>query len=259
MCGAIQVRIGCRAEQSMPQTRCSFTSSAVTLMVKDAAGARFPVNYTVALFSDAISRGEKFTHMSKRGVKITEVHTLDEAMAVSSENGDYILRVLPNETLTDDVSKLKRNIHNVATGLEQQTTRAIERDAELNEMYGKLTALAGGHSIIFRKKNPDEKLPFELEVDGIVVNSVYLLANEVKQSPKEDDVVKLLERVRVLRTILSDPSSFVSEPFGCMALLSEITQVVPVMSGYNFMPQVVDKCREKGVHVMRTNGLGHSA
>ena len=190
--------------------------------------------------------------VSERGQSKKIVRTLAEAQQVVKVPGDFLELASNLDDLSNDVTNLRKN---ASSGLEQQTTRAIERDPALIELLGDLRALADGHSIVFI----DSSNKHVLEVDGLVINSVCVLVNECKQSPTVSDVESLISRVGVFKTILRNCRGHTSYPPECIHELDGITEVVPVLSGFNFLPEVMAKCRAEGVRVMQTNGIGYTA
>ena len=222
---------------------------AVTLTFKSKGGNPFPVTFTPSDFKTYVSVGRTVFHMTKDRSRKREIRTLDEAKSVAPP--DYLMLATPFDMVAD----LEGFTRNHASGLEQQTTRSISICPVFLEKYGSLTALAGGDSIIFYGPN-NLKL---LEADGLVKNSVCLLHNEAKHTPNEEDVDELLARTKLLEEILKDRGRVRrTSPPGIMEELAEITEVVSVLSGFFFKPDIVAKCRQHDITTFTTNGDGFS-
>ena len=129
------------------------------------------------------------------------------------------------------------------------TTLAI---ALCNDFLDPLILGCGG-SITF---SDDKKQ--RLEVDGLIVSTSIVQLNSVKHSPKVEDVESLLMDKTLLEHIIAHPSGFTTSPAGVLKAMEGITQVVPILSGYDFKPAVIAACQARGVRSMRPNGKDYS-
>ena len=96
-------------------------------------------------------------------------------------------------------------------------------------------------------------------MDGLVVNSAVVIFNEVKQTPTLVDVCMQAPRKTLLEHILSNPSAFTTKPRNCLDAVAGVTKVVPIISGYNFHPDVEAACTAAGVRCVKTNGSDYSS
>ena len=191
---------------------------------------------------------------SKDGKKKGAVRSLLDAQNLA--DGDVLMLVTPFDVMDERVGTLEGNVKNTSTGQEHATTQAIERCPAMRKQFGALHVINDGYPVVFY----DDKGEKALEADGLVVNSVVLLLNEVKHTPKLEDAHIQQGRARTLMDILSNPSAFSSEPVNCLPELARkgITDVRPVLSGYNFASSVETACVKEGVLVMKTNGSDYS-
>jgi len=188
--------------------------------------------------------------------RVREVRSLAEAIEAQAQaeaSGTYLFLNDPGDKLSEDVSKLNRGARNRATGIEQQTTKAVARDLKLAEELGPLKLLNEGRGVVFCAPDGEDIV----EVDGLVLNSTMLLVNEAKASPKEEDVSKFLAALGSLRAVLADPTSFRTRPPGILDDIGQGKQVVGIMSGFNFPPEVGRKCAKEGIRTVLTTGEGY--
>jgi hypothetical protein len=182
--------------------------------------------------------------------------TLEDAALAAADIHSVLLLESPTKFASaEDVNKFKSAINNRARAIEVKTTRSIGCNAVVKEKYGDLQLINHGESVKFYFKG--DKVAF-LECDGLIKTSVSALLNEVKASPKEEDVEDVLYRASKLELILIDPSRFVSEPPPVLQELNGVKRVVPFLSGCDFSPMLVNKCSLGGVHVVETNGSDYS-
>jgi len=166
----------------------------------------------------------------------------------------------PFDVIDERVSALEGNVKDTSTGQEHATTQAIARCETMRTQSGELHVVNDGHPVVFYDDNGEKAL----EADGLGVNSVVLLLNEVKHTPKLEDADAQQGCARTLGRILAayraKASAYSSEPAHCLPELAStgITSVRPVLSGYNFDPSVEAACVENGVVVMKTNGSDFS-
>ena len=227
---------------------------AVTLKLKSGGkrGSTMPATFSSAADFASFAATRDICLVSKDGLKKKIVRSLSDAQ--SDVAGDYLLLTAPFDSLEEDVSILKRNGKRMSSGQEQATTLAIVTSPALRAEFGDLCAIADGHGIVFY----DHEGNSTMEVDGLVKNSVVVLVNEAKNAPTVADVNEQRPRKALLELILSDPSKYTSSPSGCLEALAGITTVVPVLSGYHFLPEVETACKKAGVRVMKTNGSDYS-
>ena len=190
---------------------------------------------------------------SQRGVKKRAVMSLSDAQQLA--DGEFLMLSTPFDALDERIGQLDGHVKNSSGGHEHATTQAIARCAMMREQFGQLRVVNNGFPVTFNGKNGPV-----LEADGLVINSVVLLLNEVKHMPSIADARLQKGRARILLDILSDPSAYSSEPDHILPELvdTKLKSVQPVLSGYNFAPSVEAACMEEGVLVMKTNGSDYS-
>ena len=181
------------------------------------------------------------------GRKVRAVRSLSDAQNLA--DGEILMLCLSVEAR---ISTIEGHVRNTSKGQECATTQAIAQCPAMRKEFGALHVFNDGYPVVFY----DDRGVQVLEADGLVVNSVVLLLNEVKHTPTSEDASLQQGRARTLVGILSNPSAFSSEPAGCLPELARkgITDVRPVLSGYNFAPAVEEACVKAGVLVMKTNG-----
>jgi hypothetical protein len=233
--------------------------AAFTIMLKcggnSKRGVFVPFNFTSSEhFAKYASTHDVFVS-SKDGKKKGAVMSLSDAQRLST--GDFLMLSTPFDTLDEKIGILDGHVKNTSTGHEHATTQAIVRCEAMRKQFGELHVVNDGYPVVFSNDSNGEKV---LEADGLVVNSVVLLLNEVKHTPSLADASLQQTRARTLAAILSNPSAFSSEPADCLSELAckGITDVRPVLSGYNFASSVETACIKEGVWVMKTNGSDYS-
>lgn len=229
--------------------------TAVTLTLKSGGkhGSTVPHTFTSAAHFASFAATHDIFLVSKDGAKKKGVHSLADAR--SGEASDYLLLTAPFDSLEDDVSNLKRAGVNVSCGLERATTKAILTSPSLIAEFGELRSIADGQGVIFFDHSGKPRL----EVDGLVVNSAVVIVNEAKQTPTLADVSEQVPRKALLECILANPSEYTTKPPGCLNAMAGIAKVVPVISGYNFRPEVEAACQAAGVRSVKTNGRDYSS
>lgn len=66
-------------------------------------------------------------------------------------------------------------------------------DASARTEFGQLALVNNGEAVVFyRKVCPSKPI---LEVDGLLVNTDYVVLNETKQSPKPPDIGNVIEKL----------------------------------------------------------------
>jgi len=192
---------------------------------------------------------------SHDGRRKKAVFSLSDAQRLSP--GDFLVLSTPFDTLDEKIGILDGHVKNTSTGHEHATTQAIARCATMRKQFGELHVVNDGYPVVFYDDNNGEKV---LEADGLVKASMVLLLNEVKHTPSSSDASLQPTRAHTLAAILSNPLAFSSEPADCLPELARmgITDVRPVLSGYNFSSSVEEACGKAGVLVMKTNGSDYS-
>ena len=144
----------------------------------------------------------------------------------------------------------------VSSALKQTTTKAILTSPSLIAEFGELRSFADGQGIVFF----DDSDKFTLEVDGRVVSADVVILNEARQTPTLADVGMQVYRKALLKIILANSSAYRTKPPVGLELeaLGGITEVVPVISGYNFHPEVEAACKAAGVRCVKINGSDYS-
>jgi len=236
--------------------------TAVTLTLKCVSGKRsvfVPHNFTSSEHFAQFASTNRVYVASNDGRKKAAVLSLSDAQNLA--DGEFLMLLTPFEVMDERISNLEGNVKNTSTGHEHATTQAIAHCEKMRQQFGELHVVNDGYPVVFYDNNSGLAV---LEADGLVVNSVVLLLNEVKNTPKVSDVLTQQSRARTLEGILAayrvDPSAFSSEPANCLPELAGkgITDVRPVLSGYNFAPSVEAVCVKEEVLVMKTNGSDYS-
>ena len=176
--------------------------------------------------------------------------------AQSGVEGDYLLQTSPYGDLDEDVGNVERHRPNVSSEQKQATTRAIVSSPVLRAKFGDLRLLADGCPITFVDNSDKRKVA--VEADGIAVNSVVVILNEMRQAPGVADVSRLLGRAAVLERVLRNATLYTTDPPDVLTAMEGITKVVPVLSGYYFDASVVAECEAAGVLYMKTNGADYT-
>lgn len=228
---------------------------AVTLSLKSRGkhSTTIPYTFTSASHFESFAATHDICLVSKDGAKKKGVQSLADTQ--SGVAGDYLLLTAPFELLDEDVSNLKRAGKNMSGGLEQATTKAILTSQSLVTEFGKLRSIADGQGVVFFDHTGKPRL----EVDGLFINSSVVIVNEAKQTPTLEDVNEQAPRKALLEVILANPSAYTTMPPGCLDAIGGITEVIPVISGYNFRPEVEAACEAAGVRCVKTNGSDYSS
>ncbi len=261
----------------------------VTLQVRTISGELETLTFESEAAFDRVTQSCKLRHMQAVGEgakdrRISILTSLDDAVAASKDTSDgkYLLLDDPMDKLFDDVSSLKRAGKNHATGIEVQTTLAIAQDPVLREKLGELTVMnaAQGVKVIddvakvaYKKALAEHKkkvaqgeaeakdapkAEYEFECDGLVKNTTVLVVNEAKATASKESVDQVCQYVDRLRELLKRPSEFSTVPEHVLGEVEGLGDVVPVLSGFSFPPDVQKAAREKGVYVLRTTGEGYA-
>ena len=206
--------------------------------------------------------------VSKDGLPLMMVRTLAEALSGASD--DFLRLTAPFDALAEDVSNLNGYRKNASNGHERATMLAIARSAVLQREFGELCEVAKGESVVFQQGLP---LVDVMEVDGLVRNTDRVLLCSAKHAPTEHDVNEVVASAVRLERILKAPSSFTASTFEgpmtaagnyklapCKALeeMTGITQVTPILAGYDVKPPVLRACASVGLCVLVPNGTDYS-
>ena len=230
--------------------------SAVTLMIK--CGGRRGDLVSATFASPAEFESFAATHtiylVSKDDKKKKLVLSLTDAQ--SGVEGDYLLQTSPYGDLDEDVGNVERHRQNMSSEQKQATTQAIVASPVLRAKFGDLRLLADGCPITFVDNSDEPNVV--VEADGIAVNSVVVILNEMRQAPGVADVSRLLGRAAVLERVLRN-ATYTTDPPDVLTAMEGITKVVPVLSGYYFDASVVAECEAAGVLYMKANGADYSA
>ena len=207
-------------------------------------------------YTDWLKAGRNLVlHPLKEGIE-EHILTLEDAVAAMAETHSVLILESPTKFASaKDLNKLKSPINNRARAIEVKTTRSIGSNAVVKDKYGDMQLINHGESVKFYFMGDENAF---LECDGLIKTSVSALLNEVKASPKEEDLVDVLIRARKLEVILKDPSYFFSDPFSALQELNGVKRVVPFLSGCDFSSMLVDKCSLRGVNAVETNGSDYS-
>jgi len=210
-------------------------------------------------FQDFVA-GRKLQHRKMQDgkvVKLGTIKSLGEAFKASQAEGTYLVQ---GNSLREQVDGHEGFITNHASGIEQQTTRMIAsgKSEALEKLYGELSLVNEGESVTFIKRGTDDKY---LECDGLVKNSITVLLNEAKSAPQDEHIESLTNpkvgKVVKLEAVLNNPDQFTSIPAGAIKELQGLKHVVPVLSGFFFEHNIMQKAQNSGIHCVRTNGNGY--
>lgn len=135
-------------------------------------------------------------------------------------------------------------------------------DPELNRKYAPLTLVNGGRAVTFYHKDPRKLL---MEVDGLVVNSTVVLANECKSAldplhvlgdPTDKSAVKSMkERAAQLEKILALPQLYESDPPEAFAQCTG-KSVKAVASAFTVDREAEALCRSNGIELFKPQAQG---
>ena len=202
-------------------------------------------------------------HMTDDGTKARKVGQASSRVQALQANADalakgsktFLLNVGPYDKISEDVGKLRRGVTNLASGLEQQTTKALVMDASARTEFGQLALVNNGEAVVFYSKVCPSK-PI-LEVDGLLVNTDYVVLNETKQSPKPSDIENVIEKFDKLERILGDPDTYSTKPVFVMEELRKFDKVRVVLSGYHYPESLVDMCKQAQppIYALRTMAM----
>jgi len=185
--------------------------------------------------------------------RLSAITSLAEAVSASQQDGTFLLLDNPADELREDVSALKGGEKNRATGLEQQTTKALVSDATFQREFGNLSLVNGGEPVEIKVAG-DSNVAFE--VDGLVRNGWQLLLNSAKGTPTEGDVTEVRDTASRLREVLQNPSNYETLPESALSEFEGLREVVPVLSGYCFADSVKQVAESRGVRWVHTDGKG---
>jgi hypothetical protein len=194
-------------------------------------------------------------------VTVSGVTTLQQAVAVGEQIGDYLLGTDAAYILADDVSNLKSYRENTSHGFADESNKAITYSKELQQEYGDLLVLNGGRHVVFHDKASKRAY---VECDGLFAASRgALLLNEGKTHFRVDDVVSLAGRlgalgpsaVEKLERVIASPSAYYSDPGGIMTSIAG-RKVVLVASSPSFSQEAERECHLAGVCTQFRSGTG---
>jgi len=197
-------------------------------------------------------------HM-KRGARgrvderLSAITSLAEAVSASQQDGTFLLLDNPADELREDVSAIKGGEKNRATGLEQQTTKALVSDATFQREFGNLSLVNGGEPVEIKVAGHSD---VAFEVDGLVRNGWQLLLNSAKGTPTEGDVTEVRDTASRLREVLQNPSNYETLPESALSEFEGLREVVPVLSGHCFADGVKQVAESRGVRWVHTDGKG---
>jgi hypothetical protein len=191
------------------------------------------------------------------GVSRQLVLTLEEAKdAAASTDSFLLLERSPKFGKAEDVKRLMANINNRERAIEVKTTRSICNDQSMKDLYGEMQLINDGESVKFYRTGLDVT---HMECDGLIKTADGgLLLNEVKSSPKQEDIESVLDRIGKMKLILNDPLLYFSDPPLALENLIGVKRVIPFLSGCDFPNELVKKCRNLGIHAVETNGSDYS-
>ena len=184
---------------------------------------------------------------------IAIITELDQAVAVSTTVGDFLMLDDLTVLLLDDVSNLKSFRTYMAGGFEELSNRAIAINKDLLEAYGGfLEPLNGGRCVTFF----DDAGDAFVQCDGLIKNSEVVLLNEAKMHFHEEDVKSFRNVTAVkLNCIKAYPHMFTSDPEDIIEQLKSL-KIVLVASSSSFSKKAEEDCAEAGIHRLCQDGSG---
>jgi hypothetical protein len=190
---------------------------------------------------------------------ITEVLlTLEDAVVAATDTDSFLLLESPFKMASaEDMKAIITSLTKIrARAIVMNTTRYIFSDPVVKDNYGDLQLINHGESVQFYLKGHSKPT---LECCGLIkTTSASALLNEVKVSPKMEDVDDVLECASTLSSILQKHKFFVSHPPQVLEELNGVQRVVPFLSGRDFSREVINKCSLLGVNTVETNGSDYS-
>jgi hypothetical protein len=207
----------------------------------------------------------------KRVKQVANLADAIRAHEAGQQEQTYLRLEHPNDDLSGRMKNMESFRDNMASGLEQETTRAVANDMAFRvqlETPG-LKIVNGGHPVIFYKKNVRGTSRVEvLEVDGMAldVKAKKLVLNEAKLSPSLKDIGTIETKITSLTGWLTlasrDPARFETKPAAVKDELISVGcsewEILPVLSGNNFSVEMQEQCEDHELSVMKSNGSSYS-
>ena len=206
--------------------------------------------------------------------RVKQVANLADAIRAherEQQDQTYLKLEHPNDDLSGRMKNMEAHRDNMASGLEQVTTRAVATDTALRDQLETpaLQIVNRGYPVTFYTKNVSGTSRYEmLEVDGMAldVDAKKLVLNEAKLSPSLKDICTMESKVFILeswlRRAVANPGRFETEP---AAVKDELVsggcrewEIIPVLSGNNFSVEMQEQCEDHGLSVMMSNGSSYS-
>ena len=255
--------------RSFVLVRAHEASAGVTLMLRSGRGARATaVPHTFSSASDfaEFAKTGNVHRVSKNGLPLSAVRTLAEAL--SGAAGDTLRLTTPFDALEEEVGNLKGYRKNASGGHERATTLAMVDSEALQREFGELRAVARGESVVIQQGKESVA-----EFDGLARNTDRILLCSAKHAPTENDVNAVVASAVRLERILKKPAGYKASTFEgmknaagsyelapCEALeeMAGITQVTPILAGYDVKPPVLRACASLGLRVFAPNGTDYS-
>jgi hypothetical protein len=188
--------------------------------------------------------------------KLRQVTRLQDARKIVATPGLLLLVRFKDESIFDDVSKLKRESKNAATSFEELANKAVASDAGLRARYGELTPLNNGEGVVFVDKTTGKDFA---SYDGLLISSSTLVLNESKARLCEDDVAVVRTAHARLAAVVNNPRRFASRPAEIAPLLllnDQRRAIVPLLSSTSCDAATAAACKAARVHVLVRSGAG---
>jgi hypothetical protein len=189
--------------------------------------------------------------------KLREVTRLRDARKILATPGLHLLVRGANESLSDDVSNLKRESKNAATSFEELANKAVASDAGLRERYGALAPFNDGEGVVFVDKATRQDFA---SYDGLFLSSSALVFNESKARLTEADVAVARAAHASLSAVVANPARFTSRPADAVTVLrgfaGQHRTIVPLLSSTACDAMTAAACAAARVHVLVRTGEG---
>jgi hypothetical protein len=229
--------------------------------IEDGSIVKYRVNFASEAQYDTwlnLIGGRYLVKIDKTGTANRDVLlTLEEVKDAAACTDSFLMLEPPTKFgRAQDVKELMAAINNRARAIEVKTTRSISSDQSVIRHYGDLQLINDGESVKFFLQGSSSPL---IECDGLIkAGDGVVVLNEVKSSPKEQDLFTVLGRAAKMNDILKDLDKYHSVPPFAIQSLHGVTQVIPFLSGCYFPSELVEKCRINGINAVETNGSDYS-
>jgi hypothetical protein len=185
---------------------------------------------------------------------VERIRAVERAMEIAAAGTPLFLRT----SIKDDVSNLKRYVRkNTATSLEGTMNRAIVENAVLLAKFGHLELVNDGKGVLLKWTDSTTGKRKQVDIDGLIKNSVVLLMNETKSRLHPDDLIRFAKAKTALEQAIDNPGRFTTEPAGILPQLKGL-RVVPIVSTNGCADGAKEACAAEGIHILEPDGSGYA-